>query len=143
MLDLPAHHQKMAIKPEDMLALAEELNNNVAFDNEESRRAAIGRAYYSSYHHALAICQKFALPESDLPAAGSHQRQLNRLIQCERFRTVDHWISIRTIGSMASNILNPARTKADYKLEAEVNKLETTEAIERAKFIQSKVHQVS
>lgn len=41
---------------------------------------------------------------------------------------------------MAARILNPARTIADYQLDIEITKLETTEVVERAKLIQEKVN---
>lgn len=132
----------MSTSPEDLLSLATSLNSDKNYQNEASKRALVSRAYYSAFHQAKKISYNFLLPDSTITATGSHQKELNKLIQCDPVHSKEHWMSIKSIGVMAARVLNPARTKADYHLDEVMTDVEAEEALERAKLIETKAKQL-
>ena len=123
----------MPITPKDILDVAISLDA-IPVHDEVLDRTIVNRAYYSSYHMALAIIDKFALPEAAVAATGSHQRRLNRLMRCEKART-EHSRTINAIGYIVARVLNPHRTVADYQLADTVSPTMKDEALERSKFV--------
>lgn len=132
----------MSTSPEDLLNLASSLHSDKNYQNEASKRALVSRAYYSAFHQAKKITYKFLLPESTIAATGSHQKELNKLIQCDPVHSKEHWMTIKSIGVMAARVLNPSRTKADYYLDEEMTEAEAEEALHRARLIESKAKQL-
>ena len=92
----------------DYLVVAQELAKpGVAFPSEASQRAAIGRAYYAVFCHALQVFVE--LGEYRETGRGDDHEALARLLasSAERRR--------REIG-VVLNRLRPARRWADYKI---------------------------
>lgn len=105
------------INPSDLYGLADQLEADPSYVNEVTDRAIIGRAYYASYHTAMNIIEEYALPESTSVLGGSHQKNLNRLIECNSSARATNFRTIQSIGYIVSRTLNPHRTAADYHLD--------------------------
>ncbi|HSH72820.1 MAG TPA: hypothetical protein VK974_07160 [Methylophilaceae bacterium] len=103
----------MTTTPTDIANLAMQINADVNYSTNAADRAVIGRAYYSAYHVGQQIITKYRLPFASSPVRGSHMKELTRLTECKPSSTPDY-ITVQSIGYMASRTLNPHRVHADY-----------------------------
>lgn len=127
----------ISFNPSQVLSFAQSLNSNSELVCEASDRAVISRSYNSSYHFALEIISKFALPEAAYQSCGSHQKNLNKLIECERSRS-ENFMAIKQIGYIAARLLNPHRTDADYNLGITIGPGVKDECLAKSKLISEK-----
>jgi len=125
----------MPVTPEDILHFCDNLDAEENLRCEATDRAITSRAYYSAYHVVLKIIDKLALPECENPKVrGSHQKQINRLIECPKARS-EEFMKIRAVGYMASRTLNPHRTAADYKINEPFLDIYKKETVERSRHL--------
>ena len=127
----------MSVTPHELLQLASELHQ--AATSEAQYRNAIGRAYYSCYH----LAQDFhgALPSpGQLPVgpAGNHAELAHRL-QNPTISKDDTRFKVSRIVGMRLQTFHAIRIRADYRVDAEVTKNESRDAILKAAGIRDQI----
>lgn len=122
----------MAVAPQDMLALSEQLAQSPA---ECDQRAATGRAYYAAYHHCLDWHTALPFPGANAgPPGGKHQQLINRL------RNPDPGVPApdrkrSKLAGMKLDVLRVRRVVADYKLQETPAATEAADQIAQAKAV--------
>lgn len=112
------------IEPEDILQLAEALNDaNNENLQEVIHRAVVGRAYYATYHKALNSPKAESFDKED--KFNCHQKLIQFFNKCDG---VDRKIIAKKL-----KLLRNLRNKADYKISTNFELSEVEKAMLEAK----------
>lgn len=128
----------MAVSPEDLLVIAQELMGR---DREINYRSAANRAYYSAFHTCLELAA--SLPRTHSHGRGAHEKLISRL-KNHRVRRVSRGndIRIRTLGNLPAKA-KPLRVHADYRIGEEFGRAKAEELILRAEKIRDVANELT